>query len=167
MCRNARFCRYVSRMPRMSFCCVQQNAPNQRLPQPDFGAESNGTWIPQSTRISRLGLDGRAPLRLHLTPEVLNNCGGSNCFARSVNWYAPRTISALMRSAPSLAAPTKTSSLLCSHAAFQTRALVTSFQQTLKVGSSSRKSRGSPSHPHSRGQTSPICSLCSHVKPPQ
>ena len=72
---------HVSRMPRMSFCCVQQNAPNQRLPQPDFGAESDGTWSLQSTKISRLGLDGRAPLRLHLTPEVLNNCGGSNCFA--------------------------------------------------------------------------------------
>ena len=81
---------HVSRMPRMSFCCIQQNAPNQRLPQPDFGDQSDGTRSSQSTRMSSLGLDGLgdphlclcalASLGLHLAPEVLNNCGGSHCF---------------------------------------------------------------------------------------
>ena len=74
----------------MSFCYMQQNAPNLRLPQPDFGAQSDGTKCPESRRISSLGLDGlgdphlclwaRASLTLHLTSEVLNNCCGSYCF---------------------------------------------------------------------------------------
>ena len=37
---------HVSRLPRMSFCCTQQNAPNQRLPQTDLGAQSNGGVVP-------------------------------------------------------------------------------------------------------------------------
>ena len=74
----------------MSFCCLQQDAPNQRLPQPDFGAQSDGTRSRQFTGILSPGLDGlgdpqlrlcaRASLGLHLTSEVLDNCGGSNCF---------------------------------------------------------------------------------------
>ena len=48
---------HLSRLPRVSFCCIHQNAPNQRLPQPDLGCQANRTRSP-ATRISGLGLDG-------------------------------------------------------------------------------------------------------------
>ena len=170
MCRSARFCHISSvSTSLMNFCCIQQHAPNQRLPQPDFGAQSNGSRSPQSTRISSLDLDGlgnphlclcaRISLGLQLAPEILDNSCGSSCFTSKCE---------LVCSAGSFcidAARTWSCSsnqylqfCFCSHAAFQFRALVTPFQQTWKVGSSARKSESSPSHPRSRGQTGPICS---------
>ena len=129
----------VSRKPRMNFCCIQQNAPNQRLPQPDFCAQSNGSRSPQSTGISSFGLAclddphlclcARISLGLHLTPKVLNNCGGSNCFTSKcelvcygqfLHWCEVRPVLQLQPGLPAC---------FCSHVAFQTRALATPFQR--------------------------------------
>ena len=52
MNRDLAMCR-IARLPRMSFCCIQQSAANQRLPQPDWGCQAieRGAHSPQEYRV--------------------------------------------------------------------------------------------------------------------
>ena len=142
------------RLPRLAVAMhVQQNAPNQCLPQPEFGAQADGVKGPQPSRIleySHLCLCMRMSLRFHLASKILDYCCSSNCFTPE---------SELTCSASNLCIDASRTWPRGSNS--QTQAPATPFQRTWRVGLFAKKQEADQIvHKANVGQIQCCCCFC-------